>query len=213
MQHVYRPGRSIKWILRVGFYLVALQWAEYLEASTQISYIVGENSTSGAADVKRIFCGLASRWFYFVVKNIWFRVQASSWWNRLGRVKHPLGRMRKTLGENCFYRSFRTNKVGMSTWTCLGFKVLGEEVGNASCKHLLTILIACLNNYTLSTPNCNTIDTQCVLTRVSLCVSTIIHSAHLDVKCRSANQECILGSQLHRLSNPTSDAHVYLFTL
>ena len=41
-----------------------------------------------------------------------------------------------------------------------------------------------------------------------MCVSTIIHSAHLDVKCRSANQECILGSQLHRLSNSTSDANV-----
>lgn len=34
-----------------------------MEASIQISYIVEENSTSGAADVKRIFCGLASRWF------------------------------------------------------------------------------------------------------------------------------------------------------
>ena len=51
-----------------------------MEASTQISYIVGENSTSGAADVKRIFCGLASRWFCGVgaEKNIWFGSQHQS---------------------------------------------------------------------------------------------------------------------------------------
>ena len=41
-------ARDIKWILGVGSYLPASpsQWAEYLEVSTQISYIV-RNSTGG----------------------------------------------------------------------------------------------------------------------------------------------------------------------
>jgi hypothetical protein len=94
-------------------------------------------------------------------KNIW--AQASSWWNRLGRVKHPLGGMRKTLGENCFYRSCRTNKVGMSTWTCLGFKVQRGELENASCKHSLKILIACSTQEGLKSINCKSINQKCIL--------------------------------------------------
>ena len=47
-----------------------------MEASTQISYIVGENSKSGAADVKRIFCGFSIKVVLHCgasgEKNIWF---------------------------------------------------------------------------------------------------------------------------------------------
>ena len=49
--------------------------------------------------------------------------------------------MRKSLGETCFYRSSRTNKVGMSTWACMGFKLpRGSWLKMHPSKHSLMIL-------------------------------------------------------------------------
>ena len=116
----------------------------------------------------------------------------------------------------------------MSTWTCLGFKVLrGGGVGYASCKHLLTILITCLAQ------NCKSINRECIslsydshnfliaLGKVfcflqpepaNACVrvSTIINSAPLTVvDAHVCSQECLcVSQQLYIQHTLTSNAEV-----
>ena len=75
-----------------------------MEASIQISYIVEENSTSGAADVKRIFCGFSIKVVLHCgadgEKNIWFGSQhqsdadadlLASIWTHFGRDADEIG--------------------------------------------------------------------------------------------------------------------------